>query len=200
MNLRLAPGMAGVDEAGRGPLAGPLFVAAVILPEGIDVCGLNDSKKLTAAAREECAARILASCHTCIVEVCLEKIETLNILGATLYGMAESLRGLGDIPARALIDGNKVPTNAPCDCEAVIAGDATFACIAAASILAKTARDACMREWGKKYPQYGFERHMGYATPEHLAALREHGPCPIHRRSFAPIREFDLQPCLEFAG
>lgn len=189
-----------MDEAGRGPLAGPLFVAAVILPEGFDVCGLNDSKKLTAAAREECAERILALCQSCIVEVCLEKIETLNILGATLYGMAESLRGLGNIPARALIDGNKVPSDAPCACEAVIAGDATFACIAAASILAKTARDACMREWGKQYPLYGFERHMGYATPEHLAALRDHGPCPIHRRSFAPIREFDLQPCLEFAG
>lgn len=200
MSLLLTPEFAGVDEAGRGALAGPLFVAAVVLPASFDISGLNDSKKLSAAARQVQASRILDTAQYCIVEVSLESIESLNILGATMKGMSQALAGLALLPPKALIDGNRCPHNAPCPCEAVIGGDAKLAAIAAASILAKTARDACMKTYATQYPEYGFDRHMGYGTAEHLAVLRAHGPCPIHRMSFAPMKNTTTQPCLEFAG
>lgn len=180
--------IAGVDEAGRGPLAGPVVVAAVILPDGFDTEGIDDSKKLDAATREELAIRIRANCVYAIEFADTDEIEKINILWATMAAMSRALRALPELPAKALIDGNRLPKDLPCPAEAIIDGDALHASISAASILAKTTRDAYMKTMGERYPIYGFERHFGYSTPEHLAALREHGPCPIHRRSFAPCR------------
>ncbi|WP_020186738.1 ribonuclease HII [Methylopila sp. 73B] len=179
--------VAGVDEAGRGPLAGPVVAAAVALdPERIPA-GLADSKALTAARREALFAEIMASADVAFVAASTERIERLNIRGATLWAMARAVAGLQSRPALALIDGRDVPPGLGCRGEAVIGGDATVLSIAAASIVAKVVRDRMMMRLGECVPGYGFERHMGYGTPEHLAALSLLGPCAHHRRGFAPV-------------
>lgn len=181
--------IAGVDEAGRGPLAGPVAVAAVILDPTRPIDGLDDSKKLTEARREALAPLIrerALAWHIEFVEA--DEIDHLNILQATLAGMRRALLGLTTAPSLARIDGNRLPKDLPCPAEALIGGDALDPTIMAASILAKTARDARLRDLDLEFPQYGFARHKGYPSPGHLAALREHGPCPAHRRSYAPVR------------
>lgn len=181
--------IAGVDEAGRGPLAGPLVVAAVILDPSRPIDGIGDSKALTERRRETLFPLIREQAlafHICVVEVAL--IDEINIFQATMHGMRESVRGLAVSPALARIDGNRIPPDLPCAAEAWIGGDARDAAIGAASILAKVTRDRMMLELHQRFPHYGFERHKGYPTAEHLAALREHGPCPDHRRSFAPVK------------
>ena len=184
------PGLvAGVDEAGRGPLAGPVAVAAVILHPDRPIDGLDDSKKLTEARREALAPLIrerALAWHVEFVEA--GEIDDLNILQATLVGMQRALMSLSPAPRLARIDGNRLPKSLPCPAEALVGGDALDPAIMAASILAKTARDARLRELDLEFPQYGFARHKGYPSPGHLAALRTHGPCPAHRRSFAPVR------------
>lgn len=194
--LAHTPGIAGVDEAGRGPLAGPVVAAAVLLPEDFDLSLLDDSKKLSAEEREIAEKTIRKQARFAVVSVPPRQIDRINILQATLWGMQMALERLGDHAKAALIDGNRVPPLAPIPCSAVVKGDATYAAIAAASILAKTERDRLMTELSGEYPEYGFDRHFGYPTPEHLAALRAHGPCPLHRRSFEPVRSLTLQPCL----
>jgi ribonuclease HII len=195
--LKHIPGVAGLDEAGRGPLAGPVFAAAVILPKGFHYKGLNDSKQLDPKRREELAIRIKKTAIWAVTFADVEEIDRLNILWASMAAMGRALDMLNTIPERVLVDGNKLPKNLQYPAEAVIDGDAKFACIAAASILAKTERDRYMRELSSKYPEYGFGKHFGYSTPAHKAALREHGPCEIHRRSFWPCRLLE-QPCLTF--
>lgn len=184
------PGLiAGVDEAGRGPLAGPVAVAAVILDPNRPIDGLDDSKKLTEARREALAPLIREQALAWHIEfVEADEIDDLNILQATLAGMRRALRGLNIVPTLARVDGNRLPKDLPCPAEALVGGDALDPAIMAASILAKTARDARLRELDLEFPQYGFARHKGYPSPGHLAALREHGPCPAHRRSYAPVR------------
>ena len=193
--LKATPGAAGVDEAGRGPLAGPVVVAAVVLPLRFRLVGINDSKQLCAADREVQAARIKESARFCVVEVGHREIDELNILWATMVGMERAVAGLGEPCEIVYVDGNRVPPGLASVGKAVVGGDARMACIAAASILAKTHRDALMRSVADLYPEYAFDSHFGYPTPTHLEALRRHGPCPIHRRSFGPVREA-LQPCL----
>ncbi|MEQ1932605.1 MAG: ribonuclease HII [Fimbriimonadaceae bacterium] len=189
--------IAGVDEAGRGPLAGPVVAAAVIFPPGFDATGIDDSKKLTPERREELAIRIRAETIWTIEFSEVEEIDRLNILWATMAAMSRALSRLESSPSRAWIDGNRLPKTMPCPCEAIIDGDAIHPVIGAASILAKTARDAHMRNLALTYPLYNFEKNFGYPTPDHLAALKEHGPCPVHRMSFAPCRPVE-QPCLDF--
>lgn len=189
-------GAIGVDEAGRGPLAGPVVVAAVVLPENFCLKGIDDSKKLAPKVREELALYIRQAAKYRIAIGDLDAIGRLNILHATLWAMAEAVQGLGEGSDRILIDGDKVPTPLKGRAEAIVEGDAKYACIAAASILAKTERDRMMSEMALLYPEYGFDRHFGYATPEHLAAIRAHGPCPIHRLTFSPFAEAAIQPCL----
>jgi len=190
--LRLDGLVCGVDEAGRGPLAGPVVAAAVILDPRNPIEGLNDSKKLSAKRREQLLIEIRGKARAwAIAEATVEEIDSINILQASMLAMQRAVEGLHIQPAKALIDGNRCPLLA-CPAEAVIGGDGKVEAIAAASILAKTARDAGMRELHAAYPQYGFDRHMGYPTAFHLAALREHGPSPIHRRSFAPVAQLVL--------
>ena len=186
MSLRIA----GIDEAGRGPLAGPVVVAAVVFPPGrTPVNGLDDSKALTEAKREALYPRILERALAWkIVFVEADEIDRRNIFQATMHGMREALLGVAHMADAARIDGNRLPKDLPCPAEAWIGGDARCRTIMAASILAKVSRDARMRELHQQYPQYGFARHKGYPSPIHLQALREHGPCPQHRRSFAPVR------------
>ena len=185
------PGLvAGVDEAGRGPLAGPVVAAAVILDDLHPIAGLADSKKLTAARREKLYDEIRAKALCCsIAEASVEEIDRLNILQATLEGMRRCVLALGPQVELARIDGNAVPRGMPCMAEAIVGGDALEPAIMAASILAKVARDRLMTELHGQHPQYGFNLHKGYPTPAHLAALSLHGPCPQHRRSFAPVRQ-----------
>jgi ribonuclease HII len=180
---------AGVDEAGRGPLAGPVVVAAVILDPARPIAGLNDSKKLSESARDRLAPLIRAQALAFHIEVvsCTE-IDQHNILQATLRGMARSLRGLGVAPEYALVDGNKLPRDLPCAARAIVQGDALEPAISAASILAKVERDRLMVAMDAVFPGYGFAQHKGYPTPDHLAALAALGPCDEHRRSFAPVR------------
>jgi len=181
--------VAGVDEAGRGPLAGPVAVAAVILRPGHALEGLDDSKRLPEARREALYPRILQAALAWRVEfVDIAEIDALNILQATLTGMCRALRALSPAAQLARIDGNQLPRDLPCPAEAVVGGDGLEPAIMAASILAKVSRDRLMRELHLEYPQYGFDRHKGYASRDHLAALEAHGPCPQHRRSFAPVR------------
>lgn len=189
-HARATPGhVAGVDEAGRGPLAGPVVVAAVILDPRRRVRGLADSKVLCEEQRERLAPRIRERAIAwSVVVVDTDEIELLNILGATLAGMARALAALAPMPALALVDGNRLPKALPCAARAVIGGDASEPAISAASILAKTERDRIMRELDQVHPGYGFARHKGYPTPEHFAALEQLGPCPIHRRGFEPVR------------
>jgi ribonuclease HII len=184
------PGLvAGVDEAGRGPLAGPVVAAAVILDELKPIRGLKDSKVLTALKRERLFDEIHAKalCLS-IAQASVEEIDTLNILQATMLAMKRAVEGLRLRPNKVLIDGNRLPT-LRIQAEAVIGGDAKVKSISAASILAKVHRDRLCLELHREHPQYGFDGHKGYCTPEHLAALRAHGACPHHRRSFAPVRE-----------
>ena len=186
MNARIA----GVDEAGRGPLAGPVAVAAVILDPARTIDGLNDSKKLTERRREALFPLIRERALAWRIEfVEAEEIDALNILQATLTGMRRALQALAPAAGLALIDGNRLPKDLPCPAEAVVGGDGLDPAIMAASILAKVARDRAMVELHAQYPHYGFDRHKGYPSAQHLAALREHGPCPQHRRSFAPVAQ-----------
>ena len=181
--------IAGVDEAGRGPLAGPLVVAAVILDPARPIEGLGDSKALGERRREALFPQILERARGyCIRIIEVERIDAINIFQATMAGMRESLCGLPIPAALARMAGNRLPPDLPCPAEAWVKGDARDAAIGAASILAKVTRDRLMLELDAHWPQYGFARHKGYGTAEHLAALREHGPCPEHRRSFAPVR------------
>ncbi len=181
--------VAGVDEAGRGPLAGPVVVAAVILDPARPIAGLADSKALSEARRDALAPLVRARALAWHVEfVGVEEIERINILQATLAGMARALRALHPAPARALVDGNRLPRDLPCPAEALVKGDAREPAIMAASILAKVARDEAMLALEARHPGYGFARHKGYGTPEHLEALHRLGPCPAHRRGFEPVK------------
>lgn len=198
LRLKHIPDVAGVDEAGRGPLAGPVFAAAVILPANFTCKGLNDSKQVDPEAREELARIIKKKAIWSVAYADVEEIDRLNILWATMAAMCRALEGLSIRPEKAYIDGNKLPKTLPCPAEAIIDGDAKIKCIAAASILAKTARDQHMRELCPKYPEYGFGKHFGYSTPQHKRAIKEHGICEIHRRSFWPGREAE-QLCLALA-
>ena len=184
----VAPGLvAGVDEAGRGPLAGPVVAAAVILDPRRPIDGLADSKVLSAARREVLEAEILASALCCSVALAsVEEIDGLNILQATMLAMQRAVMGLRLKPARVLVDGNRLPV-LDVLAEAIVGGDATEQAISAASILAKVHRDRMCVELDRQYPQYGFAAHKGYGTPEHLLALKVHGACRVHRRSFAPV-------------
>lgn len=182
--------IAGVDEAGRGPLAGPVSVAAVILDPQRPIAGLNDSKKLSEAKREALYPLIMERALAWRIEfVEAEEIDRLNILQATLEGMRRAVCGLQPAALLARIDGNKIPANMPCPSEALVGGDAIEPAIMAASILAKVARDRSMLTLHEHFPMYRFDLHKGYPTPLHLAALTEHGPCPQHRRSYAPVRK-----------
>jgi ribonuclease HII len=179
--------IAGVDEAGRGPLAGPVYAAAVILDPARPIAGLRDSKVLSAGQRERLAVEIRAcSLAWAVAAADVAEIDALNILQATLIAMRRAVEALAPAPTQALIDGNRVPSLA-CPARAIVKGDRDVASISAASILAKTARDALLVELHEIYPMYGFAQNKGYGTPEHLAALERHGPCPAHRRSFAPV-------------
>jgi ribonuclease HII len=179
----------GVDEAGRGPLAGPVVAAAVILDPSRPIVGLADSKKLSAARRERLAREIREKALAwAVAEASVEEIDAINILQATLLAMQRAVAGLSTQPSEVLIDGNRCPDLA-LPMRAIIGGDATVAEISAASILAKTTRDAGMLELHARYPHYGFDRHKGYGTALHLATLRAHGATPHHRRSFAPVRD-----------
>ena len=193
LDLAVARGaqrIAGVDEAGRGPLAGPVVVAAVVLGPGrTPVNGLADSKQLCANRREALYARIIdkaVAWHVVRVEV--EEIDRINIYQATMLGMRLAVEGVRHAAELARIDGNALPRGLPCPAEAWIGGDARDRAIMAASILAKVTRDRAMVALHQQFPQYGFAEHKGYSTPAHLAALATHGPCPHHRRSFAPVR------------
>ena len=179
---------AGVDEAGRGPLAGPVVVAAVILPASYDLASLDDSKRLTAIKRERLTPQIEAQAVAYAVEfVEVDEIDRVNILQATLNGMRRAVENLDPRPQRALIDGNRAP-DLSCEVETIIGGDRLVASISAASVLAKVYRDRLMLSMHELYPEYGFDRHKGYPTAMHLERLRQFGPCSIHRRSFAPVR------------
>lgn len=178
----------GVDEAGRGPLAGPVFAAAVILDRQCVIEGLADSKKLTARQREALAPEIrMRSAAWAVASASVEEIDALNILQASLLAMRRAVEALAVTPRRVLVDGLHRP-RLDVPVQAVVRGDATVAAIAAASILAKVARDEAMRALHQRHPQYGFDRHKGYPTRLHLEALREHGVSVAHRRSFAPVR------------
>ncbi len=185
--------LAGVDEAGRGPLAGPVVAAAVILDAARPIAGLRDSKKLTAVRRVELAAQIRErALGWAIAEASAAEIDALNILQATLLAMKRAVEGLKPLPMHIIIDGNKAPqfTDLPDNCrvETLVRGDDLIPSISAASILAKTYRDALMKEFELVYPGYGLAQHQGYPTPRHLAALAQLGPSAIHRHSFAPVR------------
>jgi ribonuclease HII len=181
--------VAGVDEAGRGPLAGPVVAAAVMLDELRPIKGLKDSKKLSARRRERLFDEIRAKALCCcIAEASVEEIDRLNILQATLLAMSRAVAGLRLKPHKVLVDGNRLPI-LKVAAEAIVKGDAKVKAISAASILAKVHRDRLCQVLHERHPQYGFDGHKGYPTPAHLAALREHGACAQHRRSFAPVRE-----------
>ncbi len=177
--------LCGVDEAGRGPFAGPVCAAAVILPPDLEIEGLNDSKKLTEKKREALFPIICEKAlyyHVAFADV--QEIESLNILQATFLAMRRAVEGLGRCPDYILVDGNKIPAGLPAPAEAVIKGDARSASVAAASILAKVSRDHVMMELDRQYPEYGFAKHKGYGTAEHCNAILQHGVLPCHRPSF----------------
>jgi len=185
----------GVDEAGRGPLAGPVVCAAVILDPQRPIAGLGDSKALSAVAREHLFPIIQRDCLAWeIVFVGREEIDSLNILWATMEGMRRAVCALTPAATRALIDGDRVPPGLPCPGSAIVQGDALEPAIMAASILAKVSRDRHMVALHGQFPGYGFDRNKGYGTPEHLACLARIGPCTEHRRSFAPVRDRLLAP------
>ncbi|MDI1345796.1 MAG: ribonuclease HII [Pseudolabrys sp.] len=178
--------VAGCDEAGRGPLAGPVVAAAVILDPARIPRGLNDSKKLDAAKREALYEKICASAQVAVAFGSIERIDRDNILQASLWALTRAVQSLPVRPRLVFVDGN-IKIDCGCDCEAVVSGDALLLSVAAASIIAKVTRDRLMARIGLAYPGYGFERHMGYGVPEHVAALERLGPTPHHRRSFAPV-------------
>ena len=189
--------IAGLDEVGRGPLAGPVLAACVVLPEDFDLTGIADSKKLTERQRERAEARIRREALAIglgLVEP--DMIDRINILQATHQAMRDAFNALSPAPDYALIDGLPI-RNFPCPAQkSIVGGDGLCASIAAASIVAKVARDRLMCEYDAHYPEYGFAGHKGYGAAKHLAALRQHGPCPIHRRSFAPVAAcLGIQPC-----
>ena len=180
--------IAGVDEAGRGPLAGPVVAAAVVLDPNRPIEGLRDSKQLTPARRRELATRIRADALAfAVAQASVAEIDRLNILQASLLAMRRAIEALQPVVDLVLVDGNRVPPIAIAS-RAIVGGDAIEPAISAASILAKTHRDALMRALHRRYPEYGFARHFGYPTPQHLARLNALGPCAVHRRSFAPVR------------
>ncbi len=185
--------VAGIDEAGRGPLAGPVVAAAVIFVEHRAPRGLDDSKKLTAEKREDLYLRLTACAHVrwSVSVQESETVDRLNILRATHHAMREALTALTEASAHALVDGLPVP-DFPIAHTALVGGDGRSKSIAAASVIAKVTRDRLMRQAHELYPQYGFDQHKGYGTREHLAALRQHGPCPLHRRSFSPVAQPEL--------
>jgi ribonuclease HII len=185
--------IAGVDEAGRGPLAGPVSAAAVIVPERWRCKGLDDSKKLSAAVRESLYARITedAKVSWCVAYAEVEEIDRINILRATHQAMIRAVQGLAREVHHCLVDGLRVP-GFPWEHDGVVKGDGISVSIAAASVVAKVSRDRLMHELAREFPHYGFESHMGYGTPQHLRALRHHGPCRIHRRSFQPVAQLAL--------
>jgi len=184
-----AEDVAGVDEAGCAPLAGPVVVAAVILDPPRRINGLDDSKRLNEAMREKLYARIVERARAwSVVAVEAEEIDRINIFQARMAGMARALSMLTAMPAYALIDGNRLPRMLRCPARAIVGGDALVPAISAASIIAKVTRDRLMREMDARWPGYGFARHKGYPVPEHFSALQRLGPCPQHRRSFAPVR------------
>jgi ribonuclease HII len=186
--------IAGIDEAGRGPLAGPVVAAAVILDPQRKIRGLRDSKMMTAEARDRVALEIRASAIAwAVASSDVGEIDALNILRATLLAMRRAVEALAVQPIEALIDGDHCPA-LPCPAYPIVKGDRDVPAISAASIIAKTTRDAMLVALDREYPMYGFARHKGYGTPEHLAALDLHGPCPAHRRSFAPV----VQASFEF--
>jgi ribonuclease HII len=178
--------IAGCDEAGRGPLAGPVVAAAVVLDPARIPRGLNDSKKLDAAAREKLYGKICATADVAVAFGSTERIDRDNILRASLWALARAVKALPVKPKMVFVDGN-MKIDCGCDCEAVVSGDALVLSIAAASIVAKVTRDRLMMQVGLAHPGYGFERHMGYSVPEHFAALETLGPTIHHRRSFAPV-------------
>ena len=193
MPLLLTEGLTcGVDEAGRGPLAGPVVAAAVILDPDNPIKGLNDSKKLSEKRREALAIEIRAKALAwAIAEASVEEIDQINILQASMLAMQRAVAALHIAPSHALIDGNRCP-KLSCTSEAIVGGDGKVSSIAAASILAKTVRDAGMLLLHKTYPAYGFDQHKGYPTVLHLKALNEHGVSPVHRRSYAPVAQLLL--------
>lgn len=195
-DMEMPPGLAGVDEAGRGPLAGAVYAAAVMLDPAKPIAGLDDSKKLAEKTRERLAFVIKAeSLAWSVAYSTVEEIDRLNILQATMLAMQRAVAGLGVRPQAVWVDGNRCP-DWDYPSRAIVEGDARVQAICAASILAKTARDAAMRELHLRYPQYGFAGHKGYGTAAHLKALKRHGPCPEHRRSFSPVRQILAQGVL----
>ena len=185
---------AGVDEAGRGPLVGSVFAAAVILPPDYDLAGLADSKKLSEKKRDALAEAIRRQAVVwCVASADVAEIAELNILHAAMLAMRRAVEGLVVPPQKVWIDGNRVPEGLAVEAEAVVKGDDKIAAISAASILAKTARDAEMYALAERYPQYGFDKHKGYGTAAHLAALKQYGALPEHRAGFAPVRELLAQ-------
>tara|TARA_R110001599_G_scaffold9003_4_gene44641 strand:- start:229 stop:786 length:558 start_codon:yes stop_codon:yes gene_type:complete len=183
--------IAGVDEVGRGPLAGPVVAAAVILPDNHGIAGLDDSKKLTARKRALLEQEIIGCSRFSIAQCSEAEVDEINILQATMLAMTRAVEGLDVEPDHVLVDGNRLPRWSY-SAEAVVGGDAIHPCISAASILAKEFRDQLMIAAAREYPQYGWERNKGYGTAEHLAALRQYGPTPLHRRSFAPVSQMAL--------
>ena len=181
--------VAGVDEAGRGPLAGPVMAAAVILDDRRPIVGLADSKKISSRRREALFDEIRAKALCCsIAQASVEEIDTLNILQATMLAMRRAVMGLRLPPKLVLVDGNRLPV-LDIRAEAIVKGDDKVPAISAASILAKVSRDRWCQEYHQQFPQYGFDKHKGYGTADHLAALRLHGPCPQHRRTFKPVTD-----------
>ena len=175
----------GVDEAGRGPLAGPVCAAAVILPDGIEIEGLNDSKKISEKKREQLFDVIIEKAISYSIAFgTIEEIEQVNILNATFLAMNRAIEGLSQKPDFALIDGNRVPKDIKIPCKTVIKGDSKSYSVAAASILAKVTRDRLLLEADKEYPQYGFAKHKGYGTKAHYEAIKQYGICELHRPSF----------------
>ncbi len=192
MSAQRALLVAGVDEAGRGPPAGPGVAAAVILDDGRPVAGLADSKTLSARRRAELASAIRERAAAfAVAHAEVEEIDAADILRATMLAMRRAVEALAVAPQQVLVDGNRCP-ELGCPARAIVKGDRDVPAISAASILAKTARDAMLVELDARFPLYGFARHKGYGTPEHLAALARHGPCAAHRRSFAPVAQRDL--------
>lgn len=189
--MESAPGLiAGVDEAGRGPLAGPVFAAAVILDPAKPINGLDDSKRMTANSRAQLYDEIRSTCLAwAIAKAEVDEIDRLNILQASLLAMQRAVEALHVLPAQVLVDGKHCPSPLPCPAQAIIGGDRLVPAISAASILAKHARDEAMVLLDQQYPGYALAKHKGYGTAEHLAALRALGPSPVHRRSFRPVRD-----------
>lgn len=192
--------LAGVDEAGRGPLAGPVVAAAVILDDTKRIRGLNDSKVLTPLQRDRLFDQIREKALCCAVgEASVAEIDELNIFHATMLAMKRAVEGLRLKPVKVLVDGNRLP-KIDVLCEAIVGGDAKVKSISAASIIAKVTRDRMLLQLHEQYPQYGFAAHKGYSTPEHLQALKTHGPCPHHRKHFSPVAaaygQFDAGPSI----